>query len=295
MVVAGRDGAGAAEGGGRDARNPERVSAEASTPSGFIEEHTRWPAPAQVKPVPGFRARFPSFASESGARPDCWSSTRGTGTRRAARPPCLAPPAELTEGSAVERTSTTGEEDPDTRKTPREPLAEAANPLGVLLSVGAGANPVPTGAGEIGTAPEPSRGQSPAVLFGPKPSELRPGRSRSAAPGIRIGCALRLPPSRWSRYPVPKNPVPETCPECFPPGPKPRRERKRRPAVMDASSEIDLAFSRRSILFRVPGRRPTTVVSPRSAGRSPVRRGPPGPPARPTENYTRVVCVTPAS
>ena len=43
--------------------NPERVSAEAATPSGFESEHTHGSATAQIRSVDRFRALFPNFAT----------------------------------------------------------------------------------------------------------------------------------------------------------------------------------------------------------------------------------------
>jgi len=43
--------------------NPERVSAEAATPSGFESEHTRGSATAQIRSVDRFRALSLNFAT----------------------------------------------------------------------------------------------------------------------------------------------------------------------------------------------------------------------------------------
>ena len=99
-----------------------------------------------------------------------------------------------------------------------------------------GRTPSPTEARDNGTAPVPPKGRSPA----------------GALPAEAFRAASRPKPVRRSRVPGRLSPcgslrpglVPKNRPECSPPGPKPRRERQRRPRVPSASNENGGWFSR---------------------------------------------------
>jgi|GEM_PF-6377397 len=130
------------------------------------------------------------------------------------------------------------------RGEPRGSLGRSLNPVGVLLSTGIGANPVSGGSERFGTAPVPPRGRSLAVLFEPKLSELRAGRSRfTMLPEVRLG----LWPCGYLDPVVPKD-----LSEGFPPEPKPRRERHRIPQRRGASSGGHGWFSRSDRQFSRP-------------------------------------------
>jgi hypothetical protein len=179
--------------------NPERVSAEAATPSGFEREHTPWPPGSASRIGSSFSRSVPEFREPS-------SGGVELRTRRG-RPVAPRPISSLDEhlsrghrclgGGLVGWWSRWGHiGQAGERGKPRGSFGRSLHPLGVLLSAGSGANPVSDGSErQRDGARGPRRGVLPPCSSGRSLPSCAPAEAGAPLPG-RFRGTLPSAPSR---------------------------------------------------------------------------------------------------